>query len=98
MVLYRIISNNTINSFFLSRYIAKKLAQKFSLRYILRPIRKEIFRVIRRGIVTFRKYYRNKQIIRNYSIYKNLFIKNFVRFFLLYQIASLIKYCNHFIW
>lgn len=46
MVTYIVISNESINALFLSRFIAKKLKQHSRVRSVLNPLKKEITRVI----------------------------------------------------
>lgn len=50
---YFIISNNTINSIFLSRYIAKMLDYNNTLRGTLNPVKREFFQLVKRTSFKF---------------------------------------------
>lgn len=83
---YVVISNESINAFFLSRYIAKKLKQKLSVRRVLNPLKREFYRITK--VLSYPKlsYFRllNKQ---NLDIkQRKFFIKKFwcFIFFLLF--------------
>lgn len=89
LIQFFLISNDSVNATFLSRFIAKKLRQKFMLREVLNPLKREWRRVMResalRGRLALAKA--NKKLYQFIDYAK--IIKNFwQKFYILFTLMS----------
>lgn len=87
---YYLISNESINSIFLSRYIAKMLDYNNTLRGTLSPLKREFFQVVRRASFNFNTS--NLSIIKE----KNIFFRRIFRYILIILFDLYKNFLNSF--